>query len=260
MPQYDSLSLAFSSSKPNTRSIFQNSTLKCTPLKHQSFLKCIKAFLPPLQPKTKCTKPLIFLDTTLPLIRSLFCGYSSFGSTKFFAFARLGSISCHDDELVFFFLHDDKGVRTLLLLLRPFFTRRPRLDWSFEANFSHLRSSQKFCRTKSEIIFFLKGQTVLLHFVIRSRLYVHSNRLLSHLISPLSLVFCLISGHRAHQKANWISCSFYKGLFSLLVCGLQKGLKMSFVVKKHTVTFPSHFPMGNYHLKMVNIKLGVSSF
>lgn len=118
---------------------------------------------------------LIFLDTTLPLIRSLFCGYSSFGSKKFFAFARLGSISCHDDELVFFFLHDDKGVRTLLsLLLRPFFTRRPRLDWSFEANFSHLRSSQKFCRTKSEIIFFLKGQTVLLHFVIRSRLYVHS--------------------------------------------------------------------------------------
>ena len=57
----------------------------------------------------------------------------SFGSKKFFAFARLGSISCHDDELVFFFLHDDKGVRTLLsLLLRPFFTRRPRLDWSFE--------------------------------------------------------------------------------------------------------------------------------
>ena len=55
------------------------------------------------------------------------------GLRNFFAFARLGSISCHDDELVFFFLHDDKGVRTLLsLLLRPFFTRRPRLDWSFE--------------------------------------------------------------------------------------------------------------------------------
>ena len=177
MPQYDSLSLAFSSSKPYVHSqhLSEYSTLKCTPLKHQSFLKCIKAFLPPLQPKTKCTKPLIFLDTTLPLIRSLFCGQSSFGSKKFFAFARLGSISCHDDELVFFFLHDDKGVRTLLsLLLGPFFTRRPRLDWSFEANFSHLRSSQKFCRTKSEIIFFLKGQTVLLHFVIRSRLYVHS--------------------------------------------------------------------------------------
>ena len=117
---------------------------------------------------------LIFLDTTLPLIRSLFCGYSSFGSKNFFAFARLGSISCHDDELVFFFLHDDKGVRTLLLrLLRPFFTRRPRLDWSFEANFSHLPSLRSFVE-RTKIIFFSSkgGQTVLLHFVICSRLYV----------------------------------------------------------------------------------------
>ena len=53
-PQYDSLSLAFSSSKPQseyyTRSILNKNTQKCTRTAEaalESFLKCIKAFLPP---------------------------------------------------------------------------------------------------------------------------------------------------------------------------------------------------------------------
>ena len=177
MPQYDSLSLAFSSSKPSTRSIFQNSTTqKCTPQKHQSFLKCIKAFLPPLQPKTKCTKPLLWYFWTQHCHSLEAC---------FVASLLLGlRIFCFCSS----WLHILSRRRAGLLFLTRW-QRSKDASSSFEAFFYTSTSSwlefwrqtflicvllRSFVERTSEIIFFLKGQTVLLHFVICSRLYVHS--------------------------------------------------------------------------------------